>query len=112
MADYESREKICKRESVTMGVVSTPTAQNVIAWGNAPGETPASLGSAEGAKWETVNRKPRRLSCLNIILRFQRLGRVFNGSYLGRWPRLLHFAPLALRSSLHPARYREWFCTG
>jgi hypothetical protein len=33
-----------------------------------------------------------------IISRFQRL-RAFTRSHLGRWPRLLHFAPLALEDT-------------
>src|SRR4029079_19765297 len=64
-----------------------PKAPNVIAWGNAPGKSRDEQRSAVGAKSYSPNSIPR----------FQRL-ETDTHVVLGRWPRLLHFAPLALKN--------------
>jgi hypothetical protein len=77
--------------------VSAPKARNVIAQGNALGEhadvSLALKARNDDSRTETVSIKvpPRLLRAFSA--------RKFDGLYLGRWPRLLHFAPLALRRS-------------
>jgi hypothetical protein len=90
--------------------VSAPKAQSVTAWGNAPGKGRRVLEVLKARNrncrfQNTVVRRPP-----NIISRFQRW-EVLTGPYLGRWPRLLHFAPLALKPEFSHGLYRSGFCT-
>jgi len=64
--------------------------RNVTAWGNAPGKLIWKARSAEGALWN------RRDWMCCIQLRTFSAYKNKNRRRLGRWPRLLHLAPLAL----------------
>ncbi len=69
------------------------------AWGNAPGNestNPAALKARHKLKQKRVIATPKFPV---PIPRFQRFSHI-SILYLGRWPRLLHHAPLAL--SLKP----------
>jgi hypothetical protein len=100
----------------TFGLESAPKVRNAKAWGNAPGNKPRNSSALKArnepfiATTEFPVPIPRfqRFSCISIL-------------DLGRWPRLLHHAPLALtgidwlitqvRHCLkdQPTRYRRWY---
>ncbi len=76
--------------------LSAPKARNVIAWASGPGGRGHHFAALKarnvvsGGAFLTV-----------LISRLQRYPK-FQGFPLGRCPRLLHFAPLALRARLTP----------
>jgi len=81
-----------------VGVLSAPKVRNATVWGNAPGNLPANPEALK-ARHETV------LAALQLIPRLQRFDHNSNVN-LGRWPRLLHHAPLALKDiNLGEVRY-------
>jgi hypothetical protein len=72
-----------------------PKARNVIAWGIAPGKE-SSSPSAESAQWQ----RAQFTGCYRRTLFYFAPSALpdFVDAYLGRCPRLLHSAPLALRN--------------
>jgi hypothetical protein len=82
-----------------------PKARNVRAQGNALGERVYEFPSAESAKSLSQNEKHH--GAFAIIARLQRSGNLA-GLYLGRWPRLLHFAPLALGTRVLTQALKCW----
>ena len=54
------------------------------------------MGSAEGAKWNVANEKMVIALPSASFRAFS--AKEFQPIHLGRWPRLLHFAPLALKT--------------
>jgi len=63
--------------------------RNATAWGNASGNLPANP--------EALKARNKTVLCLTLVIipRLQRFDQ-YSAINLGRWPRLLHHAPLAL----------------
>ena len=70
----------------------------MIAQGNALGKV-ITIPEALKARNSKSRLKALRISLVLLYFAPSALG-IFTGLYLGRWPRLLHFAPLALRATL------------
>src|SRR6267378_3605855 len=80
-------------------MVLAPKARNVTAWGNAPGDGQRVLEALKARNRNYRSKTAVVKLPLNIISRLQRWDAP-TAPYLGRWPRLLHFAPLALRPAI------------
>src|SRR5258706_15982597 len=89
-------------------MVLAPKARNVIAWGNAPGDGQRVLEALKARNRSCRSKTAVVKLPLNIISRFQRWDAP-TATYLGRWPRLLHFAPLALRTEFSHRLFRSWY---
>src|SRR5687767_9703433 len=80
-----------------------PKVRNATAWGNAPGNLPTN---PEALKARNKTVLCRRLRAIPRLQRFDHNSAV----NLGRWPRLLHHAPLVLNASNNLVDESVCFC--
>jgi hypothetical protein len=79
--------------------ISAPKARNVIAWGNAPGKSRISKKALKARNDSYESYPTQKNGFASQFSAFSAQKFFSNNPDLGRCPRLLHFAPLAL---IHP----------